>query len=417
MRELDAVQTWSDPRYGLGYGPGYGSGCNPGKMLIDAASSFAYLEVLIEHSPIAIAVLDGEHRFRLCNPAFGKLFQYRPEELASCALDSLIAAPDYLLEASRMSREVLAGKKVHTVTQRRRKDGTVLDVEIHGIPLIFDGAVQGVYGLYQDVTERNNALTACREMAHQLETIRQEERRRSARDLPSQKLAVPSLSHCPAGASSRGELRLLLADDHVLIRRGVRDLLKARPEWRVIAEAGDGTEAVRLASELQPDIAILGFRMPETPATIRAIRTKSPRTRIIVLTMPGAPEALRSVMEAGARGYVFKRDADEDLVRAVEQVRDGRRFFDRRAAEGGASGFMTDPTPANEVRTRLTPRETEVLTLLAGGSTSKEVGAQLKISARTAEAHRININRKFNFKSLAELMRYAISQGLVASVW
>lgn len=188
-----------------------------------------------------------------------------------------------------MSREVLAGKKVHTVTQRRRKDGTVLDVEIHGIPLIFDGAVQGVYGLYQDVTERNNALTACREMAHQLETIRQEERRRSARDLPSQKLAVPSLSHCPAGASSRGELRLLLADDHVLIRRGVRDLLKARPEWRVIAEAGDGTEAVRLASELQPDIAILGFRMPETPATIRAIRTKSPRTRIIVLTMPGDP--------------------------------------------------------------------------------------------------------------------------------
>ncbi len=177
MRDPDALETWPEP----------------GRALIDAASSFVYLEALIEHSPIAIAVLDGEHRFRLCNPAFQHLFQYRPEELASCALDSLIAAPDFLREASSMSRQVLAGEKVHTVTQRRRKDGMVIDVEIYGIPLLFDGQVEGVYALYQDVSERNNALTACREMARKLETIRQEEQRRFARDVhdsTSQELAV-----------------------------------------------------------------------------------------------------------------------------------------------------------------------------------------------------------------------------------
>ncbi len=218
-----------------------------------------------------------------------------------------------------------------------------------------------------------------------------------------------------------GDLRLLIADDHVLIRRGVRELLKSKPHWCVIGEAGDGAEAVRLASALQPDIAILDFCMPEldTPSAIRQIGTASPGTRVIVLTMHCAPGALRSAIEAGARGYVLKTAADEELVRAVEQVRDGRCSFHAKAADIAIDEFLTgygSPAPG-KAATRLTPRETEVLTLLAQGCTSKEVGAQLTISARTAEAHRININRKFGFHSLAELVRYAIDQGLVPSNW
>jgi two-component system NarL family sensor kinase len=160
---------------------------------INAAMSLAYLEALIEHSPIAIVVLDGHHRYALCNPSFEQLFQYRPDELSSCDLDALIAAPDYLHEASQLSRKVLSGTKVHTVTQRRRKDGMVVDVEIYGVPLIINDEVEGVYGLYQDVTDRNRARSAFQQIANKLETIRQEERRRFARDLhdsTSQELTV-----------------------------------------------------------------------------------------------------------------------------------------------------------------------------------------------------------------------------------
>ena len=292
---------------------------------MDAASSFTYLQSLIKHSPIAIAVLDGEHRFRLCNPAFMDLFQYRPEDLAAFGLDFLIAAPDCLNEAARMSREVLAGKKVHAVTQRRRKDGMAIDVEIYGIPLLFDGEVEGVYALYQDVTERNQALTACREMAQKIETIRQEERRRFARDLHD---------------STYQELASL--------------------GWnlnRLMKLAGDNSEPVQ--------------------SLLR-------ETKLL------AEQCSRRIRGAG--------------------------FFDEHAADVMVRGFLHASTPRDNQAARLTPRETEVLTLLAEGLTSKEIGTQLNISARTAETHRSHIHRKLNFKSLAELIRYAIGRGLVPSV-
>ena len=162
-------------------------------LRMSAATSASFLSALIENSPIAVLVLDAQHRYTMCNPAFEKLFQYSPKELAAANLDELIAGPDMVEEAAQISSQVLRGRKVHKVAQRRRRDGMIVDVEIYGIPLMVDGELAGVYGLYQDVTERNKAQTAFRQISDKMENLQQEERRRIARDLhdsTSQELAV-----------------------------------------------------------------------------------------------------------------------------------------------------------------------------------------------------------------------------------
>src|SRR3981189_2538426 len=159
----------------------------------ESGTSAAYLRALIENSPIAIVVLDGQYRYTMCNPAFERLFQYTPMDLSSADLDDLIAGPEMADEAGCLSGRVMRGNKVHTVTQRRRRDGMMVDVEVYGIPLMVDEKLAGGYALYQDVTERNKAQTALREISGQLENLQQEERRRLARDLhdsTSQELAV-----------------------------------------------------------------------------------------------------------------------------------------------------------------------------------------------------------------------------------
>lgn len=163
----------------------------------DSGPSATYLRALVENSPIAIVVLNAQHRFVMCNPAFEQLFQYSARQMASADLDSLIAGPEMAADAAQLTRRVMQGKKVHTVAQRRRRDGLMVDVEIHGIPLTLNGELNGelagVYALYQDVTERNKAQTALRRISTQLENLQQEERRRLARDLhdsTSQELAV-----------------------------------------------------------------------------------------------------------------------------------------------------------------------------------------------------------------------------------
>lgn len=160
---------------------------------MDTRPSATYLRALLENSPIATIVLDARHRYTMCNPAFEKLFQYTPNQLSSADLDYLISSPEMAEEAARLTHTVLQGTKVHMVAQRRRRDGMMVDVEIYGIPLMVDGELVGVYGLYQDVTERNKARVAFREISNQFETLQQEERGRLARDLhdsTSQELAV-----------------------------------------------------------------------------------------------------------------------------------------------------------------------------------------------------------------------------------
>jgi two-component system NarL family sensor kinase len=159
----------------------------------DSGPSATYLRALVENSPIAIVVLDARHRYVMCNPAFEKLFQYTSRQLAAADLDDLIAGPEMAAEAAHLTRQVMQGRNVHMVAHRRRRDGMMVDVEIHGIPLTLNGSLAGVYALYQDVTERNHAQTAFRKISNQLENLQQEERRRLARDLhdsTSQELAV-----------------------------------------------------------------------------------------------------------------------------------------------------------------------------------------------------------------------------------
>ena len=158
-------------------------GATGADLHLDNQASTTYLHALIEHNPIAIIVLDSRHKFQMCNPAFEKLFRFEAADLEAWGLDSMIAGPDFMGEAAELTQRVLAGERVHTVTKRRRKDGLIIDVELHGVPLVIDGRVAGVYGLYQDVTERMEVSAAMKQMATQLNTIRDEERRRFARDL------------------------------------------------------------------------------------------------------------------------------------------------------------------------------------------------------------------------------------------
>jgi len=215
------------------------------------------------------------------------------------------------------------------------------------------------------------------------------------------------------------ELRILIADDHDLIRRGVRDLLAARSGWQVVGEASNGTDAVRKAVSLRPDVAILDFSMPELngPGAAAQIAEKVPETGVVVLTMHDSEQVMREVLQAGARGLVLKSDADRDLLEAVEAVARKRHFFTTRLSELVLDGYLAGTAAKDKVKSQvaqLTERECEVVRLLADGMSSKEAATRLQISIRTVESHRINISRKLGFNSIAKLVHYAIRHGIVA---
>ena len=215
------------------------------------------------------------------------------------------------------------------------------------------------------------------------------------------------------------ELRILIADDHDLIRRGVRDLLAARSGWQVVGEACNGAEAVQKAVSLKPDIAILDFSMPELngPGAAAQIAEKVPETGVVVLTMHDSEQVMREVLQSGARGLVLKSDADRDLLEAVEAVAKQRHFFTRRLSELVLGGYLAGTATKEKEKKKvaqLTERECEVMRLLAVGMSSKEAATRLQISIRTVESHRINISRKLGFNSIAKLVHYAIRHGIVA---
>ena len=216
------------------------------------------------------------------------------------------------------------------------------------------------------------------------------------------------------------ELRILIADDHQLIRRGLRDLLSTRSGWKVVGEACNGIDAVEMAVTQRPDIVILDFSMPglDGPETAAQIVEKVPQIGVVVLTMHDSEQVIREVLHAGARGLVLKSDADRDLLAAVEAVARNRHFFAARVAELMLGEYLAGNSVSAMARKRtvaqLTEREGEVMRLLADGMTSKEAAMQLQISIRTVESHRINISRKLGFSSIADLVRYAIRKGIVA---
>jgi len=210
-------------------------------------------------------------------------------------------------------------------------------------------------------------------------------------------------------------MRILIADDHAVVRAGLRALLESRSAWEVCAEAADGREAVEKASKLKPDVAVLDIGMPllNGVEATRRIRTACPSTEILILTMHESDDLVQQVVQAGARGYILKDDADRVLLAAVGSVSHHKPYFSTRVSALADSPVITPGEDAKSSRTRLTPREREILQLLAEGKSNKEVAAMLHISVNTAEAHRANIMLKLNFHSLAELVHYAVRNKII----
>lgn len=212
-------------------------------------------------------------------------------------------------------------------------------------------------------------------------------------------------------------LRILIADDHDLIRRGVKSLLEMHNGWKVCAEASKGPEAVEKVEQLKPDVVIIDVCMPELNGVeaTRQIRKISPRTEVLVLSVHHSEHLIREILEAGARAFVVKTDCDIDLVRAVEALGDHKPFFNAYATEMLLGGYGQERVPAPQpfLGERLTPREREIVQLLAEGRTSKEIATLLKISSKTAETHRANIMRKLQFHSVGEVVRYAVRNQII----
>lgn len=213
-------------------------------------------------------------------------------------------------------------------------------------------------------------------------------------------------------------MKILVADDHDIVRRGLKQLLTAQPGWTVVAEAKNGRDAVALAEEHKPDMVVMDISMPELNGleAARQIHKQLPKTQLVILTLHFSDQLVHDIVEAGARGYIMKSDADRDLVTAVEAVSRGRSFFTPGATEMVLTEFRKREDlseAARPFRGRLTAREREIVQLLAEGKSSKEVAVGLGISVKTAETHRANIMRKLGIHSVSELVRYAVKNQII----
>lgn len=213
-------------------------------------------------------------------------------------------------------------------------------------------------------------------------------------------------------------VRILVADDHQVVRTGLRALLESKSGWQVCAEAANGREAVEKAGQLKPDVAVLDIGMPllNGVEATRQIRKLSPQTEILILTMHDSELLIQEVLGAGALGYILKDDADRNLVAAVDALRRHKPYLSSRVSESVSNPSVPDGTAFSPTsRSRLTPREREVLQLLAEGKSNKEVAGILGISVKTAETHRANIMLKLDFHSVTELVRYAVRNKIIQS--
>jgi DNA-binding NarL/FixJ family response regulator len=200
-----------------------------------------------------------------------------------------------------------------------------------------------------------------------------------------------------------------------VVRAGLRTLLESRDKWQVCAEASDGRDAVEKAAKHKPDVAILDIGMPllNGVEAARQIRKVSTETEILILTMHESDDLVHQVVEAGVRGYVLKDEADRALLSAVDAVRQHKPYFSMRVSSAAEATESDSGDSSKSPRSRLTPREREILQLLAEGKSNKEVAGMLGISVNTAEAHRANIMLKLDVRSLAELVVYAVRNKII----
>lgn len=221
-------------------------------------------------------------------------------------------------------------------------------------------------------------------------------------------------------AKNAKPVRIVVADDHELVRRGIRDLLQIQRCWKVVGEAAGGREAVEKVKKLRPDIAILDITMPEMDGleTTRQIREVVPETRVLILTMHESDQMVRRVFEAGAQGYVLKSDMAIQLVQAVKDLASGKVCVTPRVSEIVLEGLLKpQANPAVEhAQGEPTTREREIIRLLAAGKGNKEIAAELGIAVRTVETHRSRIMMKMGCHSLSELIRFAIRDKIVTTL-
>jgi two-component system, NarL family, response regulator NreC len=207
-------------------------------------------------------------------------------------------------------------------------------------------------------------------------------------------------------------IRILLADDHALVRQGFRMILEAQPDMEIVGQAGNGREAVELAEKLKPDVVVMDVAMPELNGTeaTRRLAASTPRTRVLALSMHKDSVYVREILRAGARGYLLKDSGDTDLVAAVRAVAKGEGYISPAVSDAVLSDYrkhVSDPVDL------LTGREREVLQSIAEGKTNKEIATALNLSVYTVEAHRGRIMEKLNLHSTGELVRFALRNGLI----
>lgn len=214
-------------------------------------------------------------------------------------------------------------------------------------------------------------------------------------------------------------VRIVIADDHDIARRGIRALLESHPGWEVCGEAKDGRETIEMVARTRPDLVLLDIGMPNLNGleATRQILETAPDTLVLILTMHDTDQLVREALRAGARGFLLKSDAGRDLIAAVEALEQRRTFFTTRVSQLVLHGFLDreqrgDECPAGNLDV-LTSREREVIQLLAEGKTSKEVAVTLNLSVKTAETHRTNLMRKLDLHSVADLTRFAVRNGIV----
>lgn len=211
-------------------------------------------------------------------------------------------------------------------------------------------------------------------------------------------------------------LRILLADDHTVVRQGLRKVLEERPEWQVVAEAGDGRDAVRLAEQFRPDVAVVDVAMPLLNGieATRQITRRAPQTKVLVLSMYSDEAYVTQMLKAGATGYLLKDSADVDLLQAVQAVSQGKSFFSPAVARLMSDDYARQRGEnAVDRYESLSDREREIFQLVAEGKTNKEIAALLFISPSTVETHRARIMDKLDLHSAAEIVLYAVRRGVI----
>ncbi len=210
------------------------------------------------------------------------------------------------------------------------------------------------------------------------------------------------------------ELRILLAEDHETVRAGIKMLINAQPDMVVVGEAENGTDAVRKASELVPDIIVMDISMPDLNGlkATRQIKRTDPQVKILTLTRHTDDGYIQQLVKAGASGYVLKQSAPSELVNAIRTVGAGRSYLDPALTEKVMGGYVRQQTAlSNASKVEISGRESEVLRLTAWGHSNKEIGVRLDISVKTVEAHKANAMRKLGLSSRIDIVRYAVLQG------